>query len=580
MFYAPNVLGRKSVLGPVWLAAHHDVMKKMNKAQINSFNVHDLTECIQKQNDEEEMALRLSSFMLIGVSRIWSQKVIHLLHDCGEAYAKITVAFKPSNVDLKDVSKSAQLRAITDSNLVDDSAPNFAVLDLDLELNLTEADWGAGNDKLSQSQALWGDITLPDVVTQGNDDSNVWDGEDPLFYGLAMEAGDNPLDVDFDVAPEKMRDEAVEEPEVRRDSDGSVLMAAGRQSELSKALDVSKADLPDMDFDTEEPVLGRESAAHALSLPGSAMPTPLRVSEANDIEFSMEIPELDVKMSKKAKKVRANLKKDKHTIVNTETYKKWISEPDAVKDILRAPQPIAANRAEARGRRYQTLAAQGKLIETMVKEPLQGFVGKRLTAFFVELGDRAHVTRSDEVQDAAEKTSSKKRKSCKVAEEEEEEAAVQPGVHEETPLDDDVLEQQVESDAEPPVQARPSEADMGGAAQSMDTGREKEESENEESEEETRKVEQRMQERAKKTILILQNKFQGLGNSKQPLSFQTLLGSGESRPDKARAATTFFELLHLHAKGYVSLEQPAAYADISISATTQLHRFRYSEKDL
>jgi len=59
-------------------------------------------------------ALRLSSFMLIGVSRIWSQKVIHLLHDCGEAYAKITVAFKPSNVDLKDVSKSAQLRAITD----------------------------------------------------------------------------------------------------------------------------------------------------------------------------------------------------------------------------------------------------------------------------------------------------------------------------------------------------------------------------------------------------------------------------------------------------------------------------------
>ena len=121
-------------------------------------------------------------------------------------------------------------------------------------------------------QASWGDITLPDVVTQGNDDSNVWDGEDPLFYGLAMEAGDNPLDVDFDVDPEKMRDEVVEEPEVRRDSDGSVLMAAGRQSELSKALDVSKADLPDMDFDTEEPVLGRESAAHALSLPGSGIP--------------------------------------------------------------------------------------------------------------------------------------------------------------------------------------------------------------------------------------------------------------------------------------------------------------------
>jgi len=136
-------------------------------------------------------------------------------------------------------------------------------------------------------QALWGDITLPDVVTQGNDDSNVWDGEDPLFYGLAMEAGDNPLDVDFDVAPEKMRDEAVEEPEVRRDSDGSVLMAAGRQSELSKALDVSKADLPDMDFDTEEPVLGRESAAHALSLPGSGIPMCAPVYLLLDMFISM-----------------------------------------------------------------------------------------------------------------------------------------------------------------------------------------------------------------------------------------------------------------------------------------------------
>ena len=47
-----------------------------------------------------------------------------------------------------------------------------------------------------------------------------------------MEAGDNPLDVNYDIDTEQLRDEMIEKPEKRRDSDGSELKigGAGRSS--------------------------------------------------------------------------------------------------------------------------------------------------------------------------------------------------------------------------------------------------------------------------------------------------------------------------------------------------------------
>lgn len=61
---------------------------------------------------------------------------------------------------------------------------------------------------------------------------------------------------------------------------------------------------------------------------------------------------VQLKLPKKAKKGKANLKKDKTTNVDTEVYKKWISDPESVKDICRAPRPVAKSRLEAKGRRY------------------------------------------------------------------------------------------------------------------------------------------------------------------------------------------------------------------------------------
>jgi len=133
----------------------------------------------------------------------------------------------------------------------------------------------------------------------------------------------------------------VEEPEVRRDSDGSALkVPSARPSGLDEAMEPSQFDMPDIDFEPE-PAAARESEAHALSLGGdSAGPTPMRTSE-DGLEF--DTPKIEVK---KAKKGKAKIKKDKETNLDTETYKKWISDPESVKDILREPRPLPRNREE------------------------------------------------------------------------------------------------------------------------------------------------------------------------------------------------------------------------------------------
>lgn len=68
-----------------------------------------------------------------------------------------------------------------------------------------------------------------------------------------------------------------------------------------------------------------------------------------------------MKLPKKAKKGKANLKKDKTTNVDTEVYKKWISDPESVKDICRPPRPVASSRHEAKGRRYHKVGISAYL---------------------------------------------------------------------------------------------------------------------------------------------------------------------------------------------------------------------------
>jgi cohesin complex subunit SCC1 len=118
MFYSTNVLQKKGPLGTIWIAAHHDVAKRLTKLQILNtdivktagkvklripmfvriwkvvLNEPNKSHCScsgQIENPETEMSLRLSSHLLAGLSRIFTRKVQFLFTDCNEALSKITL---------------------------------------------------------------------------------------------------------------------------------------------------------------------------------------------------------------------------------------------------------------------------------------------------------------------------------------------------------------------------------------------------------------------------------------------------------------------------------------------------------
>jgi len=112
MFYSQYVLARKGALARIWLAAHWD--RKLTKALVFSTNISSSVESII--NPEVPMALRMSSHLLLGVTRIYFRKVKYLLTDCNDALVKIKLAFRPgeaAQIDLDPTFSVANKAAIT-----------------------------------------------------------------------------------------------------------------------------------------------------------------------------------------------------------------------------------------------------------------------------------------------------------------------------------------------------------------------------------------------------------------------------------------------------------------------------------
>lgn len=109
MFYGAFVLAKKGPLAKVWLAAHWD--KKLTKAHIFETDVESTVDNII--SPKVKMALRTSGHLLLGVVRIYSRKQKYLIHDLGEACAKIRMAFRPGIVDLPAEGGVANPDAIT-----------------------------------------------------------------------------------------------------------------------------------------------------------------------------------------------------------------------------------------------------------------------------------------------------------------------------------------------------------------------------------------------------------------------------------------------------------------------------------
>uniref|UniRef100_A0A6U4LIV4 Rad21/Rec8-like protein N-terminal domain-containing protein n=3 Tax=Hemiselmis andersenii TaxID=464988 RepID=A0A6U4LIV4_HEMAN len=580
MFYSANVLQKKGPLGAVWIAAHHDVRSKLSKVQI--LNTDIAATAGQIESPTEEMALRLSSHLLVGLSRIYTRKVQFLFTDCNEALSKITMAFRPGTVDIGPVSK-AQLKAIT----MDEPA-GVTDLDLDLTLDIDPGQWLSGGANMSQPSTA--DITLPEMGTAGQS-SQRWEDEDPLLFGAAPDGGDNPLDVNYDMNfddAEVMRDEGEdkpEDPEMRRDSD-SQHFAPGD-------VDMDDYPAPDMpDFDVEQPhPTARPSGVHS-ELPA----TPIHASgndESGMLDF--DTPVIEMKKGKQAKKRRAN-QMDDATEISKNTMRTWIHDADAVKDTLREPRTIPKTAQEAAKRRKDELLRKNRLAEAQAQEPLCGLIGPALAKAMAAMGPPQIV-----VQQAKE-GNSRKRKSAGLNDTSN--AGEDESMQNATAQDDAWDPQQPDFD-QPydtgydegmPVQEYPDEVqgegEEGVVAPVVDSVfgdyvKDDDEEEGGAEEEGLHGKVTEQGERTKKVILMLQKCFSHdkaksdspaskvsapeEAPAPKPLEFHKIIkGSAGEKPSKHTAAVAFFELLGLQAKGMVHLEQSEAFGNISIGQTPLL----------
>ncbi len=347
--------------------------------------------------------------------------------------------------------------------------------------------------------------------------------------------------------------------------------------------DYAPPEMPDMpDFDIEEHAIARPSAAH--SAPGDVLGTPIRTenNESGMLEFDTPVIELKKGKAAASKRRRGHIL-DESTEIPKAKMREWIMDPNSVRDLLREPRTLPKTSAEAAKRHNEDLLKKGKLVETLAREPLSGLMGQRLREVLASLA-----TKSTQVQ---QPDMPKKRKAS-VQEPQQEAAPEDNEVQDmgdvaqqdnvwDAPEMPDVPEydyqpdmdyeqpqhQEDEQEAAPAAQARSSR----GMEDSVFDEYVKEDEEGEEEgagRSEDGKVTEQA-ERTKKVIVMLQKSFRK--SEKKPLQFRTMIqGSAEEVPSRHTAAVAFFELLGLHAKGMVKLDQKDAFGDISIVQTPLL----------
>jgi hypothetical protein len=338
-------------------------------------------------------------------------------------------------------------------------------------------------------------------------------------------------------------------------------------------------DMPDFDIEEQEHAMARPSAAH--SAPGDVLGTPIRVdnNESGMLEFDTPVIEVRQGRQAAAKKHRGKVL-DESTEISRSKMREWIMDPNSVKELLREPRTLPKTKAEAVKQQNVELLKKGKLIETLSREPLSGLMGPRLCEVLASMS-----AQSVRVQEPA---SSKKRKANvepekEAAAEDDDLRGIPDAQHDnvwdnpEMPdydMPEMDMEPQQQQDEYEEIAAAPESARRGMLEDTVfdEYVRDVEEVDEEHGREADDDLQGRVteqEERTKKVIVMLQKSFRQAEN--KTLHFHTMVqGSATETPSKHTAAVAFYELLGLHAKGFVKLEQEEAFGEISIHQTQLL----------
>ncbi len=344
--------------------------------------------------------------------------------------------------------------------------------------------------------------------------------------------------------------------------------------------DYGAPDMPDMpDFEIEEHAIARPSAAH--SAPGDVLGTPIRTenNESGMLEFDTPVIELKKGKAAASKRRRGHIL-DESTEIPTAKMREWVMDENSVLDLLREPRSLPKTSAEAAKRHNEELLKKGKLVETLSREPLSGLMGQRLREVLASLGTKS--IQAQQPDNARKRKSSVQEPEQWAAPEGDEardmgDVAQQDNVWDAPDMPDygyqpdmDFEQQQHQEDEQevaPAAQARSSRAMEDSVFEEYVKDDEEEQEEGPGRSEDGKVTEQA--ERTKKVIVMLQKSFRKSEN--KVLQFRTMIqGSSVEAPSRHTAAVAFFELLGLHAKGMVKLDQKDAFGDIAIGQTQLL----------
>eukprot|EP01028_Stygiella_incarcerata_P003520 TRINITY_DN1712_c0_g1_i1.p1 TRINITY_DN1712_c0_g1~~TRINITY_DN1712_c0_g1_i1.p1 ORF type:complete len:593 (+),score=201.07 TRINITY_DN1712_c0_g1_i1:85-1863(+) len=131
MFFSTNVLTKKGPLGRIWVAAHE--WKKLKRSEVAGTDIHDSVENIL--HCDVPIALRTSGHLLLGVVRIYSEKVQYLLTDCTEATMKIKLQFTTTLPNRATLTEEESVVARNTVTVQPGRSEVPSVLDLDVDFS-------------------------------------------------------------------------------------------------------------------------------------------------------------------------------------------------------------------------------------------------------------------------------------------------------------------------------------------------------------------------------------------------------------------------------------------------------------
>lgn len=223
-------LHNQGPLARVWLAAHWE--RKLSKTQFLQTSIPSNVDMIVDE-DEGQIALRLSGQLLLGFARIYSRKAKYLQDDCSDMLLRIKVAFRGSAViDLSQEQLHVSRAAITLPDM-------FSPMDL-LMPEPTLSDWGIGSRP--RHMARHADITLPDThyEMQDEEDEHIPLGPDGSILGMSVQG------FDLGLVDESTPSRAVPPPKRAR-------------RETQRRSDVTRHTLPDLDDSFESVGVARRA---------------------------------------------------------------------------------------------------------------------------------------------------------------------------------------------------------------------------------------------------------------------------------------------------------------------------------